>query len=43
MQHFVQAILEAADGDLKDDAAAMCLDWHGGPQRERTTDSGANH
>jgi serine phosphatase RsbU (regulator of sigma subunit) len=43
VQHLVQAVLQAADGELHDDAAAMCLDWHGGPPRERTTDSGANH
>jgi serine phosphatase RsbU (regulator of sigma subunit) len=42
VQHLLKAVLEAADGALKDDAAAMCLDWHGGPPRERTTDSGAN-
>ena len=42
VQHLVQAILEAAGGELKDDAAAMCLDWHGGPPRERTTNSGAD-
>jgi serine phosphatase RsbU (regulator of sigma subunit) len=42
VQHLLNAVLEAADGVLKDDAAAMCLDWHGGPPRERTTDSGAN-
>ena len=42
VQHLVQAILEATGGELKDDATAMCLDWHGGPPRERTTDSGAN-
>src|SRR5687768_6580060 len=42
VQHLLKAVLEAADGALEDDAAAMCLDWHGGPPRERTTDSGAN-
>jgi hypothetical protein len=42
VQHLVRAILEAADGELKDDAAAMCLDWHGGPPRERSSDSGAD-
>ena len=42
VQQVVQAILEAAGGELKDDAAAMCLDWHGGPPRERTTNSGAD-
>jgi serine phosphatase RsbU (regulator of sigma subunit) len=43
VQHLLQAVLEEADGELTDDAAAMCLDWHGGPPRERTTDSGANY
>ena len=42
VQHLVQTILVAAGGELNDDAAAMCLDWHGGPPRERTTDSGAD-
>src|SRR5215217_7683493 len=42
VQHVVQTILEAAGGELKDDAAALCLDWHGGPPRERTTNSGAD-
>jgi serine phosphatase RsbU (regulator of sigma subunit) len=42
IQHLVQAILEAAGGELKDDAAAMCVDWHGGPPRERTTSAGAD-
>ena len=42
VQHLVQTILEAAGGELKDDAAAMCLDWHGGPPRARRTDSGAD-
>lgn len=42
VQHVVLALLQAADGDLKDDATAMCVDWHGGPPRERTTQSGAD-
>ena len=42
VQHFVKTILEAAGGELKDDAAAMCLDWHGGPPRQRKTESGAD-
>jgi serine phosphatase RsbU (regulator of sigma subunit) len=42
VQHLVQAVLEATDGTLTDDATVMCLDWHGGRPRERTTDSGAN-
>jgi serine phosphatase RsbU (regulator of sigma subunit) len=42
VQHVVLALLEAADGELKDDATAMCVDWHGGPPGDRVTDSGAN-
>ena len=42
VQHLVQAILKAAGGELKDDAAALCLDWHGGPPRSRTTSSGSD-
>jgi serine phosphatase RsbU (regulator of sigma subunit) len=43
VQHVVLALLAAAKGELKDDATAMCVDWHGGPPRQRATDSGANH
>ena len=42
VQHLIRAVLNAVDGELKDDAAAMCLDWHGGPPRGRTSDSGSN-
>ena len=42
VQHLTRAVLEATGGDLKDDATVMCLDWHGGHQRERATDAGAN-
>ena len=42
VQHVVLALLRAADGRLRDDATAMCVDWHGGPPRERDTDSGAD-
>jgi serine phosphatase RsbU (regulator of sigma subunit) len=42
VQHLVHALLEATDGAPEDDATVMCLDWHGGPPRERLTDSGAN-
>jgi serine phosphatase RsbU (regulator of sigma subunit) len=42
VQHVVLALLKAADGELRDDATAMCVDWHGGPPRDRATDSGAN-
>jgi serine phosphatase RsbU (regulator of sigma subunit) len=42
VQHLTQAIFAATDGALIDDATAMCLDWHGGPARNRTSHSGAN-
>ena len=42
VQHLTHAILEATGGRLHDDATALCLDWHGGAQRDRTTDAGAN-
>jgi serine phosphatase RsbU (regulator of sigma subunit) len=42
VQHLIRAVLHAVDGELADDAAALCLDWHGGPPRERTSRSGAN-
>ena len=42
VQHLTQAILEATGGRLQDDATALCLDWHGGAQRDRTSGAGAN-
>jgi hypothetical protein len=42
VQHVVLALLKAANGELRDDATAMCVDWHGGPPRDRETDSGAD-
>jgi serine phosphatase RsbU (regulator of sigma subunit) len=42
VQHLIQAAVRASGGRLGDDATALCLDWHGGPQRERDTDAGAN-
>jgi hypothetical protein len=42
VQHLTQAIDEATGGELIDDATAMCLDWHGGPARNRTSSSGSN-
>jgi serine phosphatase RsbU (regulator of sigma subunit) len=42
VQHLTQAIFEATGGVLNDDATAMCLDWHGGPTRDRTSNSGSN-
>jgi serine phosphatase RsbU (regulator of sigma subunit) len=36
------AILDATDGDLRDDATMVCLDWYGGPPRGRETEYGAD-
>ncbi|HEX6656349.1 MAG TPA: PP2C family protein-serine/threonine phosphatase, partial [Candidatus Limnocylindria bacterium] len=42
VQHLTQAVLQASGGRLRDDATALCLDWHGGPPRDREARSGAN-
>jgi serine phosphatase RsbU (regulator of sigma subunit) len=42
VQHLTQAVLQASGGELRDDATALCLDWHGGPPRDRDASSGAN-
>jgi serine phosphatase RsbU (regulator of sigma subunit) len=42
VQHLTQAVLQASGGQLRDDATALCLDWHGGPPRDRDVTSGAN-
>ncbi len=36
------AVLRATGNDLKDDATMVCLDWYGGPPRERRTEFGAD-
>lgn len=36
------AVLRATGQDLKDDATMVCLDWYGGPPRERQTEHGAD-
>ncbi|HLM07601.1 MAG TPA: GAF domain-containing SpoIIE family protein phosphatase [Blastococcus sp.] len=36
------AVLRATDGNLRDDATMVCLDWYGGPPRGRTTQHGAD-
>jgi serine phosphatase RsbU (regulator of sigma subunit) len=33
------AVLRATRGDLRDDATVVCIDWHGGPVRDRVTTS----
>jgi len=42
VQHLTQLVLEASAGALRDDATALCLDWHGGPPRDRDATSGAD-
>ena len=42
VQHLTQAVLQASGGRLRDDATALCLDWHGGPPRDRDATWGAN-
>ena len=42
VQDLTQAVLQASGGQLRDDATALCLDWHGGPPRDREATSGAN-
>ena len=42
VQHLTQEALQASGGQLRDDATALCLDWHGGPPRDRDATSGAN-
>jgi serine/threonine protein phosphatase PrpC len=42
VQYLTQAVLQASGGQLRDDATALCLDWHGGPPRDRDATSGAN-
>ena len=48
VQHLTQVVLEASEGQLRDDATALCLDWHGGlpatatPLREQTAKGGSN-
>jgi serine phosphatase RsbU (regulator of sigma subunit) len=42
VQHLTQVVLEANNGQLRDDATALCLDWHGGLPRDRDATSGAD-
>ena len=36
------AVLRATDGDLRDDATVVVLDWYGGPPRRRDSTRGAS-
>jgi len=42
VQQIVGTVVEAAGGPLQDDAAVLCLDWHGGSSRRRNSDAGAD-
>jgi serine phosphatase RsbU (regulator of sigma subunit) len=42
VRHLADSVLRATGNDLKDDATALMLDWHGGHDRERTTSAGAD-
>jgi serine phosphatase RsbU (regulator of sigma subunit) len=42
VQNLMSAVLDASGGELADDATALCLDWHGGPSRDRDSSNGAN-
>lgn len=37
-----EAVLDAAGGKLRDDATILCLDWYGGPARQRESTAGAS-
>jgi len=41
MPNLTRAVLDAVDGDLRDDAAVLCLDWLG-EQEQRPADAGAS-
>ncbi len=43
IQYLTHAVLDAVDGDLRDDATSLCLDWHGGVQGDRVAHAGAEH
>jgi len=42
MPNLTRAVLDAVDGDLRDDAAVLCLDWLG-EQEQRPADAGASN
>jgi serine phosphatase RsbU (regulator of sigma subunit) len=42
VQRLIQAAVQASGGELADDATALCLDWYGGPRRDREQNAGAN-
>ena len=42
VQELTRAVVDACGGVLRDDATVLCLDWHGGPQRDRDASEGAD-
>ena len=42
VQELTRAVVDACGGDLRDDATILCLDWHGGPPRDRDASAGAD-
>ncbi len=42
VQVLTRRVVEAAGGELRDDATVLCLDWHGGPPRLREASGGAD-
>jgi len=43
VQRLTRAVVNACGGELRDDAAVLCFDWHGGPPRDRRSRAGTNH
>jgi serine phosphatase RsbU (regulator of sigma subunit) len=42
VQELTRAVVAACGGELRDDATMLCLDWHGGPPRDRDARAGAD-
>lgn len=42
VQELTRAVVQACGGELRDDATVLCLDWHGGPPRDRDASAGAD-
>ena len=42
VQLLIEAAIAGSNGKLRDDAAVLCLDWHGGPPRLRSSHAGAD-
>jgi hypothetical protein len=42
VQELTRQVVESCGGELQDDGTVLCLDWHGGPPRERDTAAGSD-